>query len=138
MATDKVTIGLNGFRVSVSPGQFTALVQELPDSGRLDQLRAEAGDRSTLWWNRGLLYELPRRSGTTSAHAGEKTLEVYDHLGFIAYLINAALPGAIPHYEAFRARPFTFWPSNANSCGFAQPPGADPRWHRRQEPAGDS
>ena len=67
-----------------------------------------AGDRSILWWNRGLLYELPRRPGTTRTGADEKTFDVRDRLGFVACLLNAALPGAIPHYEAFRARPFTF------------------------------
>jgi hypothetical protein len=108
VATDQATIALNGFRVSVSPGQFTVFVRELPDPGRLDQLRAEAGDGWTLWWNRGLLYEVPRHLGAVRADADEKTLDVRDHLGFAAFLINTALPGAIPHYEAFRARPFTF------------------------------
>jgi hypothetical protein len=108
VATDQATIALNGFRVSVSPGQFTVFIRELPDPGRLDQLRAEAGDRWTLWWNRGLLYELPCHPGAVRADADDKTLDVRDHLGFVAFLINTALPGAIPHYEAFRARPFTF------------------------------
>ena len=108
MAPDKTRIALNGFRVAVRPGHFTAFVRDLPDPGELEQLRTAAGDRWALWWNRGMLYELPRDPGATRADAAEKTLDVPDHLGFVAFLINSALPGAIPHYKAFRDRPFTF------------------------------
>ncbi len=90
------------------PGQFTAFVRDLPGASELEQLRAGAGDRWTLWWNRGVLYEVPRAPGAVRADAVEKTLDVQDHLGLIAFLINTALPGAIPRYQAFRARPFTF------------------------------
>lgn len=108
MASDQAKIALNGFRVGVHPGQFTVFVRDLPDASGLDELRAAAGDRWRLWWNRGLLYELPRDPGAVRADADEKTLDVRDHLGFVAFLINTALPDAIPHYQAFRNRPFTF------------------------------
>ena len=108
MAPDRTRIALNGFRVAVRPGHFTAFVRDLPDTGELQQLRTAAGDQWALWWNRGMLYELPRDPGATRADAAEKTLDVADHLGFVAFLINSALPGAIPHYKAFRDRPFTF------------------------------
>ena len=90
------------------PGQFAAFVRGLPDASELEQLRASVGDRWALWWNKGVLYEVPRAPGAVYAGADEKTLDVQDHLGLIAFLINTALAGAIPHYTAFRARPFTF------------------------------
>jgi hypothetical protein len=108
MAPERTRIALNGFRVAVRPGQFTAFVRDLPDPGELRQLRAAAGNRSALWWNRGMLYELPRDPGAALADAAEKRLDVPGHLGLVAFLINSALPGAIPHYKAFRDRPFTF------------------------------
>jgi hypothetical protein len=105
------TIGpiiLNGFRISVCPGQFTAAVRELPDASQLGELRAAADSRARLWWNRGLLYEVPLAPGGDYADASARTLGVQEHLGLVAFLINAALPGSVPHYEAFRDRPFTF------------------------------
>jgi hypothetical protein len=101
-------ITLNGFRVSVCPGQFTAAVRDLPDASGLEELRAAAGTSATLWWNRGLLYEVPRVPGGDYADAAAKTLDVQGHLGLVAFLINAALPDSVPHYKAFRDRPFTF------------------------------
>jgi hypothetical protein len=105
MAPERTRIALNGFRVAVRPGQFTAFVRDLPDPG---QLRAAAGNRYALWWNRGMLYELPRDPGAALADAAEKRLDGPGHPGLVAFLINSALPGAIPHYKAFRDRPFTF------------------------------
>ena len=90
------------------PDQFAAFVRDLPDASELVQLRETAGDRWALWWNKGMLYEVPRAPGAVRADADEKTLDVQEHLGLIAFLISTALPGAIPHYTAFRARPFTF------------------------------
>jgi hypothetical protein len=72
MASDQAKIALNGFRVGVHPGQFTVFARDLPDASGLDELRAAAGDRWRLWWNRGLLYELPRDPGAVRAHADEK------------------------------------------------------------------
>jgi len=108
LASDQAKIALNGFRVGVHPGQFTVFVRGLPDAGQLKQLRAAAGDQRTLWWNRGLLYELPRDPRAARVDADEKTLDVRDHLSLVRFLINTALPGAIPHYNAFRDRPFSF------------------------------
>ena len=144
MAPDRTRIALNGFRVAVRPGHFTAFVRDLPDTGELQQLRTAAGDQWALWWNRGMLYELPRDPGATRADAAEKTLDVADHLGFVAFLINSALPGAIPHYKAFRDRPFTFLalkrefvreiqrrlPVPRSSCGSSRSGRAMP-WRRR-------
>ncbi len=108
MAHDQMQIALNGFRVAVRPSQFTVFVRDLPDAHELDPLRAEAGNRWALWWDRGVLYELPHDAGAVRAGEAEKMLDVPDHLGFVAFLVNSALPRAIPHYKAFRDRPFTF------------------------------
>ena len=74
------------------PERFTAFARDLPDASELEQLRASAGDQWTLWWNRGVLYEVPHATGAVSAGAAEKTLDVQQNLGLVAFLINTALP----------------------------------------------
>ncbi|MFW6195635.1 MAG: argonaute/piwi family protein, partial [Chloroflexota bacterium] len=54
------------------------------------------------------LFGVPNGAVNSLEGATERTLEVRDHLGFVTYLINSALPGAVPYYSAFRRRPFTF------------------------------
>jgi len=108
MAGSSTVVGLNGFRAVVRPGTFTAHVRALPDPGDLEQLRAAAGKGWALWWQDGTLLGLPNGAVNGLEGATETTLDVREHLGFVAYLINNALPSAIPHYSAFRQRPFTF------------------------------
>src|SRR2546423_748833 len=102
------TIALNGFRVYVRPKEFTAYTVELPDTGDLEQLQSDVGDSWSLWWNRGTVYALPHEANTELPGSSEAQLAVGEHLGFVANLINAALPRVVPHYKAFRNRPFTF------------------------------
>ena len=108
MTNDLRTVALNGFRVHIRPEEFTAYTVELPDNSDLDQLQSEAGDAWSLWWNRGTVYGLPLGASTELPRSAETKLAVSEHLGFVASVINAALPRAVPHYKAFRNRPFTF------------------------------
>ena len=108
MASEHAQIDLNGFRVAIDPSQFSAFVRDIPSPNDLEVLRADAADQWVLWPNRGLLYGLPRVAGAVLDGSVEKTLDVHDHLGFVAFLINNALPASLPYYKAFRNRPFTF------------------------------
>jgi hypothetical protein len=101
-------VSLNGFLATVRPGTLVVYVRELSDPGDLEQLRAAAGQGWALWWREGTLFGLPNGAVNELEGAVEKTLDVRDHLGFAAYLIKRALPGAVLHYSAFRQRPFTF------------------------------
>jgi hypothetical protein len=108
MTAAPTALALNGFRVHFRPEEFTAYTVPLPDNSDLDQLQSQAGDSWSLWWNRGTVYGLPH--GTTTQLPGSilQTLAVSEHLGFVANVINTALPRVVPHYKAFRNRPFTF------------------------------
>lgn len=108
MAADSAAIGLNGFRVLVRPEEFSAHTVDLPDPGDLEQLQEMVGDSWALWWNRGTVFALPNDADCDLEGAVERTLVVRDHLGFLAFLINNALPRVVPYYKAFRDRPFTF------------------------------
>jgi hypothetical protein len=108
MTADLRTIALNGFRVHIRPEEFTAYTVELPENSDLDQLQSEAVDALSLWWNRGTVYGLPLGAGTELPGSAETKLAISEHLGFVANLINLALPRVVPHYKAFRNRPFTF------------------------------
>jgi hypothetical protein len=108
MASSETVIALNGFRAVVRPGTFVAHVRDLPDPGDIEQLRATAGNGWALWWRDGTLFGLPNGAVKSLERAAEQSLDVHDNLGFVAFLINNALPGAIPYYSAFRQRPFAF------------------------------
>ena len=108
MSADAPAITLNGFRVLVRPDRFIAYTAAMPDPGELERLQADAGDGWALWWNRGTVFALPAEPGLELDGAVETTLEVNESLGFLAFLINSALPRVVPYYRAFRHRPFTF------------------------------
>lgn len=107
--TDQRQLALNGFLVEVNPGVFSAFLRDLPELQEVSAARVAAGEAWTLWQSNGVLYGLPRVEGATVPDGMVETkLSVPDHLGFVAFLINQALPGALPDYRAFRRRPFQF------------------------------
>lgn len=108
MTADAGMLTLNGFRVHLRPEEFAAYTVPLPDNSDLDQLQSQAGNGWSLWWNRGIVYGLPHGTATQLPGSVQETLAVSEHLGFVAYVINTALPRAVPCYKAFRNRPFTF------------------------------
>src|SRR6266545_6678551 len=86
MAGSSTVVGLNGFRAVVRPGTFTAHVRALPDPRDLEQLRAAAGKGWALRWQDGTLYGLPNGAVNGLEGAAKTTLDVREHLGFVAYL----------------------------------------------------
>lgn len=109
MPAGSMKICLNGFRVLVRPDEFTAYAVDLPDPGDLEQLKASAGAGWRLWWDRGTVLALPTDGAARElVGAVKKTLPIRDHLGFIAFLINNALPRVVPFYTALRGRRFAF------------------------------
>ncbi len=109
MVVDQRQLALNGFRVDVNPGVFSAHRRDLPDPGEVAASRTAAGEAWALWYSGGVLYGVPRLDGAVVPDGMVETkLAVPDNLGLVAFLINQALPGAVPGYRAFRTRPFQF------------------------------
>ncbi|GAA0393837.1 hypothetical protein Acor_81920 [Acrocarpospora corrugata] len=104
----QVAIGLNGFRIQVSQASFDAFVQDWPDTSDLGELRERAGESWALWAQGSQLFGMPTMSGAVTDGWKSISLEVARNLGFVAFLVNHALPRSIRHYAAFKDRPFTF------------------------------
>lgn len=101
-------IGLNGFRVEVRSGAFEAYVRDFPDPAGLKEVREAAGDSWAMRLQGGHLYGVPQRPDVRADEWRKVTLNVAENLSFVAFLVNHALPRSVPHYTAFRERPFTF------------------------------
>src|SRR6266536_1365836 len=109
MVVDQRQLALNGVRVDVNPGVFSAHRRDPPEPGEVAASRTAAGEAWALWYSGGVLYGVPRLDGAVVPDGMVETkLAVPDNLGLVAFLINQALPGAVPGYRAFRTRPFQF------------------------------
>jgi hypothetical protein len=101
------TLRLNGFRLEPSTESFTAYRTAMPADGDLRELRRQLADNWILYREADELLAVPLRDA--AAPFGEAVeISCEDHLGFLGYLIDEALPKAIPSYQAFRLRPFSF------------------------------
>jgi hypothetical protein len=106
---DQRRLALNGFQVEVNPDAFSAYQRDLMDPSEVAPARLAAGDAWSLWPAGGVLYGVPRVEGAVVPDGMVETkLTVSENLGLVAYLVNQALPGAVPGYRAFRQRPFQF------------------------------
>ena len=102
-------ICLNGFRVLVESEEIAAYQIDMPDNGDLKQLRDAAGSAWALWWDRGRVLAMPTAPQPPALPgATPVTLALRENLGFVAFLINNALPKTVPYYTALHGRRFTF------------------------------
>jgi hypothetical protein len=102
------TLRLNGFRLEPSTESFTAYRAPMPADGDLRELRRSLESSWTLYREDDVILAVPRADPPSVAFGEAVEVSCDDHLGFLSYLINAALPRAISAYPAFRERPFTF------------------------------
>ena len=107
MAADRSVLYLNGFGLQVQPSVFTAYTPAMPEPGDLKALREGVAGRWTLWWRGGVVYGVPLAEAT-GFDATPVELTVAEHLDFVTFLINEALPRSVPYYNPFRRRPFSF------------------------------
>ncbi|MFC6023758.1 hypothetical protein ACFP2T_47350 [Plantactinospora solaniradicis] len=106
---DQRRLALNGFQVEVNPSAFSAYQRDLADPSEVAPARLAAGEAWSLWPAGGVLYGVPRVQGAVVPDGMvESKLAVSENLGLVAYVVNQALPGAVPGYRAFRRRPFQF------------------------------
>jgi hypothetical protein len=102
------TLRLNGFRLEPSTESFIAYRSPMPADGDLRELRRATQATWTLYREDDEVLAVPRNDPPPVALGEPEEIECLDHLGFLSYLINDALPRAIPSYPAFKLRPFTF------------------------------
>jgi hypothetical protein len=120
------TLRLNGFRLEPSTESFTAYRAPLPDGGDMRELRRSLDKDWVVYREDDLVLGVPMAEGPASFGVPIE-IECADHLGFLSYLINEALPRSIRDYEPFKKRPFTFLGKKqeivaraAKSVGFAE------------------
>ena len=102
------TLRLNGFRLEPSTESFTAYQASLPEDGDLRELRRSLENDWILYREDDHVLAVPLGEQPTTPFGDRIDVDCADHLGFLSYLINAALPRHISDYPAFRQRPFTF------------------------------
>jgi hypothetical protein len=102
------TLRLNGFRLEPSTESFTAYRAPLPDDGDLRALRRSREQDWVLYREDDYVLAVPLSETPAMAFGERVEIDFADHLGFLGYLINDALPRSISDYPAFRHRPFTF------------------------------
>jgi hypothetical protein len=108
VVTAATTLRLNGFRVEPSTESFTAYRSPMPADGDLRELRRSTQASWTLYREDDEVLGVPHAAPPPTLLGKPEEIECVDHLGFLAYLIDTALPRAIPSYPAFKLRPFTF------------------------------
>lgn len=101
------TLRLNGFSLEPSTESFTAYHAPLPEGGDMRELRRSLEQDWVLYREDDVVLGVPLTQ-TPTPFGVEMEIECADHLGFLGYLINAALPRSIRDYEPFKQRPFTF------------------------------
>jgi Piwi domain len=102
------TLRLNGFRLEPSTESFTAYRSPMPADGDLRELRRATQATWTVYREDDEVLAVPRQDPPPIALGVAEEIRCVDHLSFLAYLIDAALPRAVPDYPAFKLRPFTF------------------------------
>lgn len=101
------TLRLNGFRLEPSTESFKAYRTPMPADGDVRELRRSRANDWILYRKEDELLAVPLHDAAPPF--GEAVeIRCQDHLGFLGYLIDEALPKAIPSYPAFRLRPFSF------------------------------
>lgn len=101
------TLRLNGFRLEPSTESFTAYRAPMPADGDLRELRRQRTNDWILYRKHDELLAVPLH-GAAAPFGEAIELRCEDQLGFLAFLIDEALPRAIPSYPAFKLRPFSF------------------------------
>ena len=102
------TLRLNGFRLEPSTESFTAYRLPMPADGDLRELRRSTQGSWTLYREEDEVLAVPIEEPPPIVLGEPEEIECGDHLGFLSYLINEALPRHISNYPAFKERPFTF------------------------------
>jgi hypothetical protein len=102
------TLRLNGFRLEPSTESFIAYRAPLPDGGDLRELRRSLEQDWVLYREDEHVLAVPLSEKPTTPFGERVEVVCADHLGFLGFLINDALPRSISDYPAFRQRPFTF------------------------------
>jgi hypothetical protein len=102
------TLRLNGFRLEPSTESFAAYRAPLPESGDLRELRRTLEKDWVLYREDEHVLAVPLNEVPATSFGDRIEVECAQHLGFLGYLINDALPRSISDYPAFRQRPFTF------------------------------
>src|SRR5438128_1441817 len=80
----------------------------MPADGDLRELRRSTQATWTVYREDDEVLAVPRQDPPPIALRVAEEIRCVDHLSFLAYLIDAALPRAVPDYPAFKLRPFTF------------------------------
>jgi Piwi domain len=102
------TLRLNGFRLEPSTESFTAYRAPMPADGDLRELRRSLAESWTLYREDDEVLAAPLDEPPKQEFGVAEEIRCEDHLHFVAHLIDAALPRAMPIYEPFKLRPFTF------------------------------
>ncbi len=102
------TLRLNGFRLEPSTESFTAYRAPMPSDGDMRVLRHALESTWTIYREDDEIFAVPRADPPAMEFGEAVEIRCHDHLGFLSYLINDALPRAIPSYPAFKVRPYTF------------------------------
>jgi hypothetical protein len=79
----------------------------MPADGDLRELRRQRANDWTLYRKHDELLAVPLH-GAAAPFGEAIEVRCEDQLGFLAFLIDEALPRAIPSYPAFKLRPFSF------------------------------
>jgi hypothetical protein len=80
----------------------------MPPNGDLRELRRSLESTWTIYREDDEILAVPRADPPATEFGEAVELRCHDHLGFLSFLINDALPRAISSYPAFKLRPFTF------------------------------
>ena len=94
------TLRLNGFRLEPSTESFTAYRAPMPADGDLRELRRSLESTWTIYREDDEILAVPRTDPPATEFGEAAELRCHDHLGFLSFLINDALPRAISSYPA--------------------------------------
>ena len=109
------TLRLNGFRLEPSTESFTAYRSPMPADGDLRELRRSTQATWTVYREDDEVLAVPRQDPPPIALGVAEEIRCVDHLSFLAYLIDAALPRAVPRPRGRIARAPAPSPSNRST-----------------------